>query len=175
MSHELKYAFIRTTKVGEPESGQTITVPLTAAESFMSLVLTRMQPLWNPRLILSLENGVSLSLKDDQWQLSIGEVRAAGKQQGTGTLRGLLLELCMKDPGSWAENLSLSKDQIMEAQELFRSVLNRIFDGTGENFDNTNFTVSMTQSRLKPSNDRGKSEIDWDLANIYMAVLKAQR
>lgn len=175
ISREPRYAFIRTTKIGEPEDGQTITIPAAFADSFSNLVLSRLQPLWNPRSALSVENGVSVSLRDDQWHLCLGEVRVAAKQQAAGTLRGLLVELCMKNPGSLADGSSLSDDQIKEAQEMFQNVLNTIFEGTGENFDNTDFTVSMTRSRSGSNHDQGKSEPDWDLANIYMKVLKGQR
>lgn len=99
----------------------------------------------------------------------------APKQQGAGTLRGVLIELCMRDPGSWADGRTLSEEQVAEAQELFRNVLGRVFDGTGEKFENANFKVSMTQSRLKSGDERTKHEVDWDLANTYMAVLKGQR
>lgn len=116
-----------------------------------------------------------MSLKDDTWQLCIGEVRVAPKQQGAGTLRGLLVELCLKDPGSWVEEDALSQEKTTEAQELLRSTLSRIFQGADEKFDYANFTIRMTKSRLESSSEQDKSVPDWDLANLYMTVLKGQR
>lgn len=175
ISHEPKHAFLRTTKVGEPENGQTVTIPFSSAETFTSLMLTRMQPLWNPRSALVLENGVTVSVKDDTLQLCVGEVRVAPKQQGAGTLRGLLLEVCLKEPGSWTEDGALSQERIIEAQELLRNTLSRIFQGTDEKFDHANFIIRMTKSRLEPSSEQDKSVPDWNLANLYMTVLKGQR
>ena len=175
LSHNSKSTFVRTTKLGQPEDGSTITIPFTSAEIFTNLLTTKMQPLWYLRQMLNVENGVMVSLKDKQWRLCFGDVKLSPKQQGAGNMRGLFLELRLEDGQMNSSDTTISPDEITEYRELFRSVLNESFKGVAT-FDEANLEIDYTQSTDEQSSDNAMhSRVDWNLAKIYMSVLKGQR
>lgn len=81
----------------------------------------------------------------------------------------------MMDDNTEAQKSSLAAEEMEEIQHLFQDVLNEIFKGTGDNFDNTKFALSRTLPREGTKLPKGESEPDWDLTKLYMTVLRGQR
>lgn len=165
-SHDSERGYVRTTKPGPSQEKQSITIAAESVEPFASLILTKLQPLWYPRQYLTVEDGISVSLKNNEWLLSIGDVKTVLKSSTSSTLRGTLIDLhYSKATFDEVENNEEAK------QELFQDVVRKIFHGTGETFGAANFILGETLSRsTSPPEDA-----DWKLAHIYMKVLQGQR
>ena len=174
-SHDTRRAFVHATKP-EGENGSSITVPIGSAEIFTGLLVSKMQPLWFPRSMLSLENGVSVPLKDDTWRICIGELKVAPRSPGAGNLRGTIIELYKADDSNLAiADKQLSAEEIAETQEMFSDILRQIFRGTEETFSNAKFSVSRTQIRASDQEEHQHQDPDWELAKLYMTALRGQR
>lgn len=167
-SHDPGNGYLRVTKPGAPDEGQSITIAAESIESFTTLTLTKLQPLWYHRQHLVIEDGISVSIKDNEWIISIGDVKVAPKSPNAGQVRGTVIEL--------HRATSLAEDEQGEEQDdqlLFQDVLNKIFEGFGEHFNNAKIRTAETLPR-SPS-VRGGRPADWQLASMYMDVLRGQR
>lgn len=167
-SHDPERGYVRATQPGQPDEGNCITIAAESIESFTSLTLTKMQPLWYHRQHLKVEDGISVSLKNNEWILSLGDVRIASKSPSSSTLRGTIIEL--------HHTISSSDGEKIEEQTshmLFQDVVSKIFHGTGENFGEAKFILGETLPRSSASH--GSRPADWELAYIYMRTLRGQR
>lgn len=173
-SHDSKNAFVRTTKIGDPEGGSSVTIPISSTDAFTSLLITKMQPLWYPRQMLNLENGVSVSLRNNGWRICIGDARTSARSQGAGILRGTVIELC-KTIDSPEDDEPLTPEEVKEFQETFQDVLEQIFKGVVESFSGAKFVLSKTLPITQTVEGPKELKPDWNLAEIYMTVLRGQR
>ncbi|KAK5078475.1 hypothetical protein LTR51_000665 [Lithohypha guttulata] len=174
LSHDTKHAYVRSTKVGDPDQGSMITIPPSAADSFAGLVQTKMQSAWFPRQTSSVESGVSVSLLNDTVRLSIGDVKQSTRSQGAGTLRGTIIELC-KVTNDEQKDWPTSSEEADQAANMLQDLLRQIFHGIEEDFGNVKFTVSPTLS-IDHSSGYGKTSApDWDMPKLYITVLRGQR
>jgi len=68
-----------------------------------------------------------------------------------------------------------TENMVEEDQAFFQDALRRLFDGAGESFKDIKMTISRTAPRSTPADEAGaKSTPDWDLAKLYMDVLRSQ-
>lgn len=167
-SHDPERGYTRATKPGQPDEGECITIAAESIESFTNLTMTRMQPLWYHRQHLKVEDGISVSLKNNEWILYLGDVKMVSKSPTSTTLRGTIIEL--------HHTVSASDDGNAEeqtTQTLFQDVMSKILQGTGENFGEAKFILRETLPRS--SAPHGSRPADWELAYIYMRTLRGQR
>lgn len=172
LSHNPQSTFVCTTKAGNPADTSLITIPVTSTDAFTTLIVSKFQPLWYLRQAVVVENGISVSVRDDEWKVCIGDVKIAPKSPGAGTLRGLIIELChtVDEPEG-----STSQDTAEEDQAMFQDVLDELFKGTGESFNDAKIIITRTSNRVGATDEVGtKSTPDWDLAKLYMNVLRGQ-
>lgn len=153
---------------GQPDNGECITIAAESIEPFTTLTLTKMQPLWYHRQHLKVEDGISVSLKNNEWILSLGDVKVASRSSASSTLRGTIIELHHTVPDANEENTEEQATQI-----LFQDVVSKIFQGVGENFGEAKFNLAGTLPRS--SGLQGNKPADWELVYIYMKTLRGQR
>lgn len=157
---------MRTTKPGPAQKEQSITIAAESVEPFAGLILSRLQPLWYPRQYLTVEDGTSVSLRNGEWILSIGDVKTVLKSSTSSMLRGTLIDL------HYSKAIPDEEENKEDAlQELFQDVVRKIFHGTGQTFAGVNFILGETISRSISSHEHA----DWGLAHIYMRTLQGQR
>lgn len=165
-SHDPERGYVRATKPGQLEAGESITIASESIEAFTNLMLTKLQPLWYHRQYLTVEEGVSVSLKNGEWIVSVGDIKTASRSTSSSMLRGTIVEL--------HHTIATFKDEDREEKAtkiLFQDVLDKIFQGTGETFGEANFVLGETLSRPAALRDNA----DWELAYIYMRMLRGQR
>lgn len=167
-SHDPERGYARATKPGQPDDGECITIAAESIEPFVTLTLTKLQPLWYHRQHLKVEEGISVSLKNNEWILSLGDVRMASKSPSSSTLRGTIIELHHMIPSPDEEKIEEQTSHM-----LFQDVVSKIFHGTGENFGEAKFILGETLAR-SPVSHRSRPA-DWELAYIYMRTLRGQR
>lgn len=115
-----------------------------------------------------MEEGVSVSLKNNEWVVSIGDVKTAPKSSGSSILRGTIIELHRTVPVIDDED-----NEEQSIQMLLRDVLSKVFQGTGESFAEAKFIIEETMPRDVKS--RTAKPADWKLAGIYMKSLRGSR
>lgn len=165
-SHDPRRGYVRSTRPGQPEHKQSITIAAESIEPFANLISSKLQPLWHPRQNLVVDDGISVSLRDNQWILSIGDVKTVLKSVSSSMLRGTLIDLHYT--GNVPDE-QVDKEEITRA--VFRDVMGKIFHGTGETFEEVNLILGETLSRVTFVQENA----DWELAHIYMKALGGHR
>ncbi|RMZ75008.1 hypothetical protein DV737_g5518, partial [Chaetothyriales sp. CBS 132003] len=157
--------------VGAAET-RLITIPASAADSFIQLLNGKLQPLWAHRQTLSLDNGTTLSLHHGRFTLRIGELKQGPRiSTGPSSLRGLLIEITDEasigrdgDPGSDDDHAMLS------------ALLDRLVEGSGVALDRPPLTARYTEPVGEGRDGlRASSAKSWALAELYLDVLRGAR
>jgi hypothetical protein len=142
----------------------SITIPTAEAASFMEMLAGKMAPLWTLRGTERVENGTSVSLRDGEWMLRIGDLRQSTTKAGvtSSTLRGVLCEV------TWTENEGKVGDPVeKDEQEMLAAFLGRLLEGTGANLETARHLSAYTPS----ANEMGTN---WALAELYTELLRSR-
>lgn len=114
-------------------------------------------------------------MKDGAWNISIGDVRIAGRAQpGAGSLRGLLIEV------RYRADESLPSDEpedvgVKDRENMIVSFLKSTFQGTGEQFDASKIVVCTAGTPTATNEQNSPLQPDWKSAKLYMEVLRGLR
>lgn len=169
-SHDPQRAFVSCTSAGNPDKSSVITVPASSATSFSSLITTKLQPAWYGRQMLSVENGVCVSIDDAGLIVCIGDSRTSAGSQGAGTLRGTVVELFRREDITGDSN-DYTQEETEEDEVWMRAALEDLFRATGVTFNAKIFT-GRTRPRTPEGTFDADNEPDWNLAKLYMAVFR---
>lgn len=176
LSHNPTNAFVGTLSDQNTSSPALITIPNTDVDNLTALIAQKLQPLWYHRQSVTLDNGLSLAIRDGTWRVSVGDVRALGRTQAVeSSLKGYLIELTdLKDEFGLSD---LPEDKARDAgREIFVQILRRTFGEIVEDLDASNISIAVTgPSDSQDQTKGGKNEKDWRLAKLYMNVLRTLR
>ncbi|EXJ95457.1 hypothetical protein A1O1_00579 [Capronia coronata CBS 617.96] len=162
-----------------------ITIPSAHADPFTQLIGTKLQSHWAHRQSLVVDNGTALALQHEEWIVRIGDVRTpTGRsgQQTASNLRGMIVEVSFNDTTSVRPGRKDSADQQdtqhsgvgKDDETLIRGFLDSLFDGTGVQMASSRALFRNTRSTNPEDKDRS-GVADWDLASLYMDMLRTPR
>jgi len=121
------------------------------------------------------EAGTALSLKDGEWAVRVGDLRTPSRsnQSVSSNLRGMLVEISYSAAeSSTVEDRTVSSDD----QTLIRGMLDALTDGTGVQMENSKALFRRTAQLQQAGRDLDDNGIvDWDLAKLYMDMLRGSR
>ncbi|RMD43363.1 hypothetical protein DV735_g1757, partial [Chaetothyriales sp. CBS 134920] len=149
-----------------------ITIPASAADSFMQLLSNKLSPLWAHRQTLSLDNGTALSLHRGRFTFRIGELKQGGRiSTSPQSLRGVLIEITDEAAAG-----PIGKPGREEDQAMLKALLDRLVEGSGVALDQVRLSARYTESEGE-NKDRAKRSDHalWALAELYMHVLRGAR
>jgi len=169
-SHDPQHAFVSSTKAGNSDESSIVTIPASSASSFTGLIATKLQPAWYGRQMLSVENGVCVSIEEKGIVVCVGDPRTLPGSQGAGALRGTVVELFRREDVTNDSN-DYTQEEAEEDQDWVRDALEDLFRGTDVTFNAKIFTNRTKPRRLEGTSGVEK-EPDWNLAKLYMAVLR---
>ncbi|RMZ75622.1 hypothetical protein DV738_g5364, partial [Chaetothyriales sp. CBS 135597] len=147
-SHHARTTYVGVTRPsnGAPlvPAGEStlITIPASAADSFMQLLSNKLSPLWAHRQTLTLDNGTTLSLHHGRFTFRIGELKQGARvSPSPPSLRGVLIEIT--DKTTAGPNGKPGRD---EDQAMLKALLDRLVDGSGVALDQVRLTARYTES-----------------------------
>ncbi|KAK4939013.1 hypothetical protein LTR10_020672 [Elasticomyces elasticus] len=148
-----------------------ITIPSTAADTFTQLIGTKLQPQWMHRQSLVVENGMALSLRDGEWIVRIGDLKTPSRANQPSTLRAMALEVTYHASGPAAQDLETGGASIVSTEDetFVRGFSDSLTEAAGISLGNSRVLFRNTQS------NRSADTVDWDLANLYMDMLRGNR
>ncbi|KAI1607893.1 mediator complex, subunit Med20 [Exophiala viscosa] len=148
-----------------------ITIPTSAADTFTQLIGTKLQPQWAHRQSLVVENGTTLSVKDGYLIVRIGDLKTPSRANQPSTLRAMALEITFK---TRADVASGGNSVISAADEtLIRKFSESMVQGAGISVGNSR---SLFRNTLQvPKSGPTADTVDWDLAELYMDMLRGNR
>jgi len=120
--------------------------------------------------MLSVENGVCVSIDDAGLVVCIGDSRTSAGSQGAGTLRGTVVELFRREDITDGSN-DYTQEEAEEDEVWMRGALEDLFRETDVTF-NTKIFTSRTRPRTLEGTAGADEEPDWNLAKLYMAVFR---
>ncbi|KIW95945.1 uncharacterized protein Z519_03011 [Cladophialophora bantiana CBS 173.52] len=166
----------------------TITIPSSSADPFTQLIGTKLQPQWAHRQSLVIDNGTALSLDNGEWTIRIGDLKTPSRPNQAGSnLRGMVVEVSfIGSPPETAHNQSPDdapkgvdgKAVSEEDETLLRGLLDSVTDGRGvpsiHSLETTRSLIRRTKAHAI-DNDTKDASPDWDLAHLYLDVLRGSR
>ncbi|EXJ72546.1 uncharacterized protein A1O5_03692 [Cladophialophora psammophila CBS 110553] len=166
----------------------TITIPSSSADPFTQLIGTKLQPQWAHRQSLVIDNGTALSLDGGEWTIRIGDLKTPSRpNQASSNLRGMVVEVSfVGSPADTTHNQSPDdapkgvdgKVVSKEDETLLRGLLDSVTDGSGvpsiHNLETTRSLIRRTKAHATDI-DTGDTSPDWDLAHLYLDVLRGSR
>ncbi|KIW78434.1 hypothetical protein Z517_08270 [Fonsecaea pedrosoi CBS 271.37] len=190
--------YIATTGPKEKSQGATdqtasapftiVTIPSSSADSFTQIVGTKLQPQWAHRQSMIIDNGTALSLENGQWVIRIGDLKTPTRpNQAASNLRGMVVEVSFIEAPVDATRGQVPVDALKDAnakvvskedETLLRGMLESVTDGSGMP---SNFSIDAMRSLIRRTNihlkdkDAGDASPDWDLANLYLDILRGSR
>ena len=169
-SHDAQHAFVSSTRGGSPNELSTITIPVTSADSFASLISTKLQPAWYPRPTLNIEGGVCVAIEEKKLVVCVGDAKVSPRSQGAGTLRGTIVELFRRE-NITSEGSDYTQEETANDEAWIQGALEDLFEGADVAF-NARILTSWTRPRASEDSTGMNTDPDWNLAKLYMAVFR---
>ncbi|KIX92614.1 uncharacterized protein Z520_11643 [Fonsecaea multimorphosa CBS 102226] len=178
----------------QPTTFTVVTVPSSSADPFTQLIGTKFQPQWAHRQSMIVDSGTALSLENGQWVIRIGDLKTPSRQTQTGSnLRGMVVEVSFIEQPQLDATRSASQGLLDDAaalkdvtakgvskedETLLRGFLDSVTDGSGVpsiySVENARSLIRRTKLYGKDK-DTSDASPDWDLANLYLDVLRGPR
>ena len=155
-------------------STSSITIPPSEAGDFIELVTLKMQPLWSVRGTEKIDNGMALSLRNDDWTLRIGELRQETRKSGvaSSTSRGILCEVTWKGAPD-GEDGAVPQDH----QDITKAFLEQLLQDTGARLDGARSVmgyISSPSASTSEYEEIKKPNTNWALAELYAELLRTR-
>ena len=163
-SYDIKLQSCLTTALAALTYSMTsVTIPSAQAGMFLDMLNSKMGPLWAHRGTERVSEGTAISLREGEWVVRMGELRAEGRKGGAVSmqLRGVLFEVtCVEAEGKVGEKVG------KEADEDVKSFLERLLEGTGWKLGAARSVVGYTTAKAEETN--------WALAELYTELLRTR-
>lgn len=180
---------------GSTSSSTLVTIPSTHVESFTQLLGTKLQPHWAHRQSLVVDNGTALTLDHAEWTVRIGDLKTPTSRSVqatvTSNLRGMLVEISFNDAsniavkGEGGDSTTQPEPQVQtrpgpvgkDDETLIRGFFDSLLEGTGLQMATSNTRALFRNTRAASHfHDKETTRAaDWDLADLYMEMLRTPR